>query len=225
MDYLRSAYSTTIHAWDRATGEHVPAQITWFRAPSGALPLPVQHQYGSLNWSNRIAYPESVGEIIGDPRPYDKGATPNGLSGSQYCGTHWTGTLFRSSGPFDLTKWDQPSCCGDPSYCAPAAPLSVCRLAPSPSGAILTFGPRGNDIQTVADPVYPFLWRLQISPDPCGAYPSQNLLTAVTSLVHPTPLFTAFAWNDWDGSNQTWQVPDDAPYYAGDTFRSVLRDA
>lgn len=84
MDFLRSAYSTSIYSFDPATGLNVPTTITWFRAPAGAAPIPIRHQYASYNWTKGISYPEEVGEIIGAPRPWSGGATPPGIVGSNH---------------------------------------------------------------------------------------------------------------------------------------------
>lgn len=225
MDYLRSAYSTTCHAFDVVTGLPEPFTIRWYRAPAGAQVLPVRHQYGSYNWEDRLPYAEAVGEEIGQPRPYDKGATPPGVLGVDYCGTEWTGMLDRLPVPRQSNKWDQPICCSDPTYCAPAFPLFNCRVQLQPGGPILLFQPRGSSHQTVQDPTYGFWWVLQVQAQACAGYPEamalswSNVPSGAPALVELVPL----AGNT--GPQASWYVPRTAPHYGGATVQTAWSDA
>lgn len=119
MDWIRSSYSTSMYSFDPATGAMVPFPVTWYFAPSGATPLGVHHQYGSLNWIKGTAYPDQVGEIIGAGRPWSNGAAPPGVLGTQHCGSAWTGKLSRLAIPLGDNDFDQPACCAEPSLCQP----------------------------------------------------------------------------------------------------------
>jgi hypothetical protein len=109
-------YSTYIYSFDPVSGLLVPAAITWFDAPTGAMQPNLHHQYASANWTRGIAYPDQVGEILADPRPWSAGATPAGLVGTNYCGADglWLGKMDRLTTPIPDNSYGQPSCCSVP---------------------------------------------------------------------------------------------------------------
>jgi hypothetical protein len=84
MDYLRSGYQTQVYAFDPVSGLPDPQTVTWCKAPAGAGPLGVRHQYASANWTRPTPYPEQVGEVLSAPRPWSDGATPPGLLGTNH---------------------------------------------------------------------------------------------------------------------------------------------
>lgn len=125
MDVLRSAYSTMMWGLDPATGLAVQWPVRWMRAPPGATPLGVHHQYASYNWTKGIAYPEQVGEVIGAARLWSNGRSAAGVLGTNHCGTAWTGPLTLLATPQPLNAFDQPTCCNaPPALCLPR--VSAC---------------------------------------------------------------------------------------------------
>lgn len=124
MDYLRSAYSTNIWIHNGTTNLFEKIPITWFKAPTNAIPLGVNHQYGSANWQRGTPFPEKVGEVLGDPRTYSKGSPVNGYFGLNHCGSDnlWTGQLNKLTTAMGNRPSGAPTCCslgGNPcSFCS-----------------------------------------------------------------------------------------------------------
>lgn len=118
MDYLRSGYTTSIYSFDPVSGVMIPTTIQWFKAPTGATPLGVRHQYGSANWQRGLPYPDQVGEVLTSPRPWSNGAAVAGYSGVNHCGADplWTGRLERLTVAEPSNPDGSPGCCG--STCA-----------------------------------------------------------------------------------------------------------
>lgn len=114
MDYLRSAYSTNIWIHNGTTNLFEKIPITWFKAPTNAIPLGVNHQYGSANWQRGTPFPQQVGEVLGDPRTYSKGSPVNGYFGVNHCGSDnlWRGVLPKLTVPLGSNADGSPSCCG-----------------------------------------------------------------------------------------------------------------
>lgn len=114
MDYLRSAYSTNIWIHNDTTNLFEKIPITWFKAPTNAIPLGVYHQYGSANWQRGTPFPDKVGEVLGDPRTYSKGSPVNGYFGLNHCGSDnlWSGQLSKLSVALPSRPTGVPSCCG-----------------------------------------------------------------------------------------------------------------
>jgi hypothetical protein len=113
MDFIRTAYSTTVHFKDL---DPRVSTITWYKAPTGALAFPDHHYFGSLNYTDRNSGTNPVGEIVGALRPWSNGATPAGILGTNFCGAaaDYLGiTAFRST-PMPLNSFGQPTCCDAP---------------------------------------------------------------------------------------------------------------
>lgn len=89
--------------------------IQWYWCPTGAQQLGVHHQYGSLNWTKGIAYPDEVGETIGGIRLYQKGITPI-VVGTNHCGSadQWMGIMHQRSTNQPINEHGVYACCADP---------------------------------------------------------------------------------------------------------------
>jgi hypothetical protein len=117
MDYLRSAYSTTYHAFDHDGLVDTPGTLQWYRAPPHALEIGIHHQYASSNYLNGVNYPEQVGEVIGAVRTWKNGATPNGIVGVNCCDGVYDAQLNRLASPIGDNVFGQPLCCQVPAVC------------------------------------------------------------------------------------------------------------
>lgn len=111
MDFLRSAYRTTVRPWRDS-----PATIgiRWFRAMDGAEPYPHANLFTSLNWTDRDEAGPPVGEVKGASRPWDPGLNPAGFLGRSSCGAP---AVFRAGAtaesPTFLADADgYTDCCG-----------------------------------------------------------------------------------------------------------------
>lgn len=119
MDLLRSCYSTEARFFEDTPTELSP--ITWYWCPVGALDFPEPHRFGSLNWTNGSKEINSVGEVIGAPRPYSKGAIADLTLGNDYDGDlSWfqrgepitgPGLIRRPSGIPENCAINEPNAC------------------------------------------------------------------------------------------------------------------
>jgi hypothetical protein len=80
MDVLRSCYRTRMRFDPSQPTKSSP--VTWYFCPAGALPLPVAHSFGSINWYGGSGLPDApIGELQSSPRPWSNGATPAEATG------------------------------------------------------------------------------------------------------------------------------------------------
>lgn len=84
MDFLRTAYSTSMYSFDPSTGTLVEFTANWYRAPIGATVLGVHHQYASSRNTFPTAYPEQIGEVLSAAKSYSKGGVPPGVIGNNH---------------------------------------------------------------------------------------------------------------------------------------------
>ncbi len=117
MDYLRSAYKTSMYSFDPVSGLEVAFPVVWFVCPEGSTPLGIHHQYASANWTKPVEYSDQVGEVLTAPRPWSNGQTPTGLDGRRHCGADrlWVGRLERLPSPLWAGSPPLPPCCFGPS--------------------------------------------------------------------------------------------------------------
>jgi hypothetical protein len=137
MDYLRSAYRTTMIF--RVGDDPVPIQ--WYRCDPGAKPFKHWTVYASSNWISRDTIAGELGEQPG-PKPWDSGVKPaNGGSGNAdavICGNvhpdwYLTGIpVGESTGPFEPSGL--PTCCVTPPKCC------GCRMPATISLSLFAFG-------------------------------------------------------------------------------------
>ena len=80
MDVLRSCYRTRMRFDPSQPTKSSP--VTWYFCPAGALPLPVAHTFGSINWYGGSGLPDApIGELQSSPRPWSNGAAPAEATG------------------------------------------------------------------------------------------------------------------------------------------------
>lgn len=116
MDYIRTCYRVQMRL---RVGDD-PVTVQWFRAPPGALAMPIMGPFGSRNWESRGPSPDGMGEQPG-PRQWVNGETisnAEGLLGDalavQCAASHadwWSAGLGvgEHSGPYDAQA--RPTCC------------------------------------------------------------------------------------------------------------------
>ena len=109
MDFLRSCYTTTAHF---KAGDPRVSTLNWYFCKEGAEQFTVHHAFGSLNWSRGSPASNTVGEIIGAPRPYSRGANP-GLQGTNFCGNEsdYLGIEAFLTTPRPSGQGNLPLCC------------------------------------------------------------------------------------------------------------------
>lgn len=114
MDYMRSCYTVDMFSFVPGVTRPRLFLATWYKAPSTAIPIGIHHQYASGKWTKPTDYKDEVGEDPLGSFAYYKGTTPAGVVGTNYCGTQWTGKLFRLTTPLPNNAYGQPSCCALP---------------------------------------------------------------------------------------------------------------
>lgn len=99
--------------FDVHTGVPAPFDAKWFKAPVGALPMQVRHQYASANWQRGLPYPDQVGEVLGASRPWSNGAPVPGYNGIGHCGADglWHGRLTSLAVAEPSHPDGSPLCC------------------------------------------------------------------------------------------------------------------
>lgn len=121
--YLRSCYSTTAWCYN-ADGTLSSFDIVYSWARDDALPVAQHHRYDSSNWTRGIAYPDKVGEVIANPRVWQNGQRPLGLTGTVPCGTDWLTAPTRTATPEPDNAYGQPLCCPLPAECQQRSTLT-----------------------------------------------------------------------------------------------------
>jgi hypothetical protein len=84
VDVLRSAYTTRCRFFRNSP---IQATIRWYRCQPGAQVMPGVHAFGSRNWLTDHSTSFDIGEVAGAPRPWDRGVTIPGATGTHRCGT------------------------------------------------------------------------------------------------------------------------------------------
>lgn len=82
-DVVRSCYTRQCEFYQQ--GGPV-GKILWYRAPHGALPLPIESSFMSLNWSTYPFEYTGVGEVYTGPPKWSNGRTPPTAHGISYFG-------------------------------------------------------------------------------------------------------------------------------------------
>lgn len=111
MDFLRSAYRTKMRFFANDPRE---VYVRWYRADPAA-PVVERHAFFSRNWDREKGLVDlPLGEVLGAPRPWDRGNTPLGATGAHQCGTAAEFVDGLSYPPVALTSYDVeglPLCC------------------------------------------------------------------------------------------------------------------
>lgn len=119
MDWIRTCYTVDMQ-FDEA-GELI-APVTWYRAASTAVPLPVPHYYGSSRtWSEHHLGSIGLGERWDSVPAYSNGAAPGYFPGNgSICGPlDWFSRGCPSDAPpIDYGGLSTPPCCPQP-ICQP----------------------------------------------------------------------------------------------------------
>jgi hypothetical protein len=215
MDFLRSAYGTQFHFIDPDTLEATTIAANWYRAPSSAQALGVRHQYASANWTKGIPYPELVGEDLGAPRPWQNGRAPVGFTGTGHCGDQWTGPIVHLDTPLPLNQFDVPGCCPSAEICMPRFGLGA-RHVTLPTGATFLITPvSGTTVFQTPDPVYPFVWQIEWTDEPCGATTFAEVLSMqVGGAPYRVAQPHCFAY-DPGSFTGSWYIPGASAWYGG----------
>lgn len=82
-DVVRSCYTRQCNFY---TAGGPTGRIIWYRAPQGALPLPIESSFMSLNWSMYPFEFTGVGEVYTGPPKWSNGRTPPTATGKSYFG-------------------------------------------------------------------------------------------------------------------------------------------
>jgi hypothetical protein len=183
MSALRSGYSTQVYAFDPSTGIMVPQTIQWQKCVAGAVRTLTHHQYDSLNYTKGVAYPDSVGEIIGAARTWQNGAPSAGQVGTNHVGADalWLGRLTALSSPLVESGYGLPAACNVPVLCmryVVAAPLLT------EQGVVRTMVTAG-----------PNTWKLQSTTDTTAAWVYARVTGPLCGGGQPGLLFAA----NWPG--------------------------
>jgi hypothetical protein len=220
MDFIRTAYSTTVHFKDL---DPRVSTITWYKAPTGALAFPDHHYFGSLNYTDRNSGTNPVGEIVGALRPWSNGATPAGILGTNFCGAaaDYLGiTAFRST-PMPLNSFGQPTCCDAP-FCVEFDTFRRARTLTHTGGSEVYWLELDNPVfgqykwHLSTDASKGFAWKASGTNCPSGI--GASALVSYTG-GDPTTGVACLQTSSADrNSASTWLVPGTAPYLPGATI-------
>jgi hypothetical protein len=114
MDFLRACYVTKMRLH---TDPSILTTVRWFKCRVGAPPLGFPTPFVSLNWRTDPFRESPLGEVYGEPRPFNHGRTPLGAVFGAPCGDpQWfrTGEPYPNSLPpavYDTTG--MLACCTD----------------------------------------------------------------------------------------------------------------
>lgn len=111
MDVLRSCYRTEMKFWSNSD---VAIPVRWYWCKPGAKVFPGHHRFGSGNWASKRENWPGVGEVLGVPRPWDRGEPLPLVTGQQQCGsleTFENGALFDGIEHTPRTNQGVPLCC------------------------------------------------------------------------------------------------------------------
>lgn len=114
--YLRSCYTTKARM---LRGSDRESTIRWYFAPEGAEHFTDRQSFEPLSWSGGSPAGNQIGEVIGAPRPWSNGATPDCATGASF----WAGNAdwFRFGVPELLPEPKELNECGLPVACPAAA--------------------------------------------------------------------------------------------------------
>jgi hypothetical protein len=125
--FLRSCYTTKARL---VHGSGRQSTVRWYFAPSGASYFTKRHCMEPLAWSGGSGAGNTQGEVIGAPRPYNKGATPTCAVGSTVWGEDsWFNDGVPSlSGPWIANECGLPVSCPSPP-CPAFFPAGIAHTA------------------------------------------------------------------------------------------------
>lgn len=121
MDFVRSAYVTRMRFGDTPESERT---VRWQFVPPGTPLLDRWTVFNSLQWGRRVAT-TGPGEVVGAPRPWNRGVPLPWPYGAVPCGTEseWLSGFGSGTLPeLPLGPDGVPTCCG----AMPPVPVAVC---------------------------------------------------------------------------------------------------
>lgn len=224
MDMMRSCYDTQMQ-FDAAG--HIVRGVRWYFADTNARYLPFPHKFGSQNWLPRGSSNFGIGERWQAKPVWNNGALPYFSPGTgARCGSDdWFANGTPSNAPnIPVGPDNVPLCC-------PQKPCQPWNNAIVPAGSFIQRVSTGQFWSIFPDTTFQCFGSDISGPTP-GTLQFQVLITTPLCLgFFPTsgqlnlnPFFGYIAdvklvAYDANSRTGTWQVPSDAPEYAGELFR------
>jgi len=209
MDWLRSAYSTTMRFRD---GDD-PIAVRWYRADEGANAFPAFHAFQSQNWDDRQPTATGLGEQPG-PRPWRSGVKPgNGYIGddlSAGCAAAipdwWENGIPEGEdfGPYD--EDGVPICCTGCEACSGMEmPAELAMVVAPASGECPCWGASGAITMTYNAAICKYTGSLSA----CGYVMD---ITATPPAIDGGQWSIAVEWGPWSASGLGTAGTCDPPY-------------
>lgn len=186
--------------------------VNWYFCPVGAQIFTAHNSFASLNWSHGSPAGNSVGEVIGSPRPYSKGVNP-GTVGTNFCGA--VGDYLGIGEFLSAPRPTYPS--GVPSCCNPVVIVNCQWWKPNHDNSydtaeVLT---PGYTIRKIADPENENYYRLSgpigfdfIEYATAGTCLDREYATAAVADSNGDQFYCTFISGTEDGTEAIWQTPN-----------------
>lgn len=110
VDWLRNGYSTKFKFFPADLTRD--SDVTWYRAPAGALNLPFYNRFSSSNYApDHSPIAPQVGEIVGEPHVWYNGDPLESYAGEDTCTDADT---WEDGSPGPGADFDRDACCEPP---------------------------------------------------------------------------------------------------------------